>query len=210
MATTTAPAEYAHRSAQAYERHLRDQAERYGTPQVDPEVAGRRAAALTAAGQAWAEDAGPFYETDGARAALGGVSKQAVSQRVRERRLLGLRLAADGSGRDRLVYPVWQFRPGVLRKLPAVLEAAGFDPRRPVTGWTIAAWLTSPDERVGGLAPVELLEAGHLDPVVAGAREMRTSLGTDERAAVQASGGRAADDGRRIGSRRPARRSGSA
>lgn len=187
MVTAAAPDEYARRSAQAYERHLREQAERYGTPQVNPEVAGRRAAALTAAGQAWAEDAGPFYDTDGTRVALGGVSKQAVSQRVRERRLLGLRLAPDGSGRDRLVYPAWQFRSGVLRNLPAVLAAAGFDPRRPVTGWTIAAWLTSPDDQVGGMAPVELLEADHLEPVLLAAREVRASLGTDERVAVHAS-----------------------
>lgn len=183
--TATAPEEYARRSAQAYERRLREQAERYGTPQMDPEVAGLRAAALTGAGQAWAEDAGPFYDTEGAQAALGGVSKQAVSQRVRARRLLGLRLAADGSGRDRLVYPAWQFRPDVLRHLPTVLDVAGFEPMRSVTGWTIAAWLTSPDEHVGGLAPIELLEAGHLDPVLIGAREVRATLAIDERAAAQ-------------------------
>ena len=184
MSPTTPSADYARRSAEAYERHLREQAERHGTPELDPEMAGRRAAALTAAGQAWADDAGPFFDTEGARAALGGVSKQAVSQRVGERRLLGLRLAPDGSGQRRLVYPAWQFRPGVLRHLPAVLDAAGYDPRRAVTGWAIAAWLTTPDDRVDGLTPVELLQADHLAPVLAVAREVRASLGTDERSAV--------------------------
>ena len=187
MSPASSAAEYARRSAQAYERHLREQAARYGTPQISPEVAGQRAAALAVAGQAWAQDAGPFYDTAGARAALGGVSKQAVSQRVRERRLLALRLAPDRSGQQRLVYPVWQFRPGVLRRLPKVLDAAGYDPGRPVTGWTIAAWLTTPDEQLRGSAPVELLQADHLVPVLAAAREVRAALGTDERTAVAGS-----------------------
>lgn len=185
MIAAIAPAEYARRSAHAYERHLRQQAERYGAPEVDPEVAGERAAALTLAGRAWENDAGPFYDSEGARVALGGVSKQAVSQRVRERRLLGLRLAPDGSGRQRLVYPVWQFRPGVLRHLPVMLAAAGFDPDRPVTGWSIAAWLTTPHEDCAGLTPVDMLQADHLDPVLTVAREIRMSLGTGERADVE-------------------------
>lgn len=180
MGSTLAPEEYARRSAAAYERYLLEHLERHGAPEGDPEEAGRRAAATASAGQAWAADAGPFYDTDGARTALGGVTKQAVSQRVREQRLLGLRLAADG-GRARLVYPAWQFRPAVLRHLPAVLAAAGLDPERPVTGWTVAAWLTSPDPDLDGLTPVELLQADRPDPVITAAGEVRASLGTDER-----------------------------
>lgn len=184
MARSTA-GDYLGRSVRAYEQHLREQIERYGHPELDPEVAGRRAAIMTAAGQAWAEDAGPFFDTKGARAALGQVSKQAVSQRVASGRLLGLRLADDGSGRHRLVYPVWQFRPGVLRHLPAVLAVCGYDPGRAVTGWTIAAWLTSPDSGVHGVAPVDLLEAGHLQLVLDAAREVAVSLGTAERTTTQ-------------------------
>ncbi len=177
-------AEYARLAAAAYEHELRDQIERHGTPQADAESTGRRAAALSVAGQAWDEQAGPFYDTDGARSALGGVSKQAVSQRVREGRLLGLRLAADGTSRDRLVYPAWQFRPTVLRHLPDVLAAAGYDPRRDVTGWTIAAWLTTASPDLDAVAPLALLEAGHVDATVAAAGEVRSSLGSDERAAA--------------------------
>lgn len=188
MGATGGSQDYARRSAAAYERQLREHPERYGIPGNDPEEAGRRAAAVTSAGQAWAEDAGPFYDTEGARVALGGVTKQAVSQRVREGRLLGLRLAADGGapGRDRLVYPAWQFRAAVLRHLPPVLAAAGFDPQRPVTGWTVAAWLTSPDPDLDGLTPEKVLQADRPEPVIAAAREVRASLGADERDAVRA------------------------
>lgn len=185
--TAAAPtSEYLHRSVRAYEQELRSQLDRYGTPTAEPEELGRRAAVLAAAGQAWRQDTGPFYGTDGAQVALGGVSKQAVSQRVRQGRLLGLRLAADGSGRDRLVYPTWQFHQVVLRHLPAVLAAAGFDDRRPTTGWTIAAWLTTPDDHLGGLAPVAVLQSGDVDSVIELATEVRVSLGVDERASSPA------------------------
>lgn len=103
--------------------------------------------------------AGPFTDTEGVRKLLGGVTKQAVSQRLRQRRLLGLSLAADGTARDRLVYPLWQFRPSVLRALPKVLAAAGFDPDRPVTGWRIAHWLTNTSDVLGGFAPIGLFHA---------------------------------------------------
>lgn len=110
------PEEYARRSAAAYERSLLEHLERHGAPDGDPEDAGRRAAATASAGQAWAADAGPFY-----------------------------------------------------------------DPQRPVTGWTITAWLTSPDPDRDGLTPVELLQADRPDPVITAAGEVRASLGTDER-----------------------------
>ncbi|MGH3442361.1 MAG: hypothetical protein ACRDUY_10045 [Nitriliruptorales bacterium] len=186
MATRTTAAEFAERSARVYERRLREQLLRYGTPETDPEDAGRRAAIYAASGQAWANDVGPFYDTDGARAALGGVTKQAVSQRVGAGRLLGLRLASDGSGRHRMVYPVWQFREAILRALPAVLQAAGYSAERPVAGWTIATWLTTSDPELDGMTPLRLLEAGHVSRVMAAAGEVAASLGVEERAAVEA------------------------
>lgn len=193
MATATKPNDYARDAAKAYEDELRLQFKQYGsTPPLDPETAGRRAALVTASGLAWNDDVGPFYDTDGARAALGGVTKQAVSGRVSARRLLGLRLASDGSGRDRMVYPVWQFSGEVLRELPPVLAAAGYDPQRSTTGWTIAAWLRTSDPQLQGLAPTDLLERRHVAPVLARARDVAVSLGVDElevaRGAARAAG----------------------
>lgn len=143
---------------------------------------------FVAAGLAWADDVGPFLDTDGVRAALGGVTKQAVSQRMNARRLLGLRLAEDGSGAVRLVYPAWQFRPGILDLLPEVLAAAGYSPGRATTGWTIATWLTTSHPGLGGMTPVQLLAARRGKQVVVLARQVADSLGVAERAAV-ASGG---------------------
>lgn len=190
MATTLSTAEYVERSARAYEHQLGEHLRRYGTPVVEPETAGRQAAVLTAAGQAWAKDVGPFLDTAGVCAALGGVTKQAVSQRVNSGRLLGLRLAADGTNNRRLVYPAWQFRAGVLDRLPGVLEAAGYSPDSATTGWTIASWLTTPDPHLGGLAPLQLLAAGDVEMVVGLAGEVAVSLGVTERAAVASDRGR--------------------
>ena len=95
-------------------------------------------------------------------------------ERTRHPSLLSLRLSGtpflaarrNRTARDRLVYPVWQFAPGVLRHLPRVLAAAGHDPERASSGWTIATWLATPDPRVGDRTPLELLRADGLGHVV--------------------------------------------
>ena len=174
------------RSVRAFELELRRQVSIHGPLAGDPDELGRRAARAVAAGVAWSAEVGPFYDTAGAQEALGGVSKQAVSARVTAGRLLALRLAADGTARDRLVYPVWQFTPALLRHLPRVLAAAGHDPERSVSGWTIATWLTTPDPRFADRSPLELLRADHVEQVVAVAADVAHGLGSDERAALRA------------------------
>lgn len=172
--------DYLDRSAAAYRRQLAALLDQGSRPGLPPEDAGRRAATSLVTGHRWAQDVGPFYDTDGARAALGGVTKQAVSDRLRRGALLGLTLAADGSGRARRVYPVWQF--DVLDHLHEVLPAAGWDDDRPTTGWTIAVWLTTTDPRLEGQTPLALLRGGFTRPVLRLAAEVAASLGTDERA----------------------------
>lgn len=172
-------------TVKAFEAELRRQVAVHGALAGDPDELGRRAARTVAAGAAWAAEVGPFHDTAGAQAALGGVSKQAVSARATAGRLLALRLAPDGTARDRLVYPVWQFVPSVLRHLPRVLAAAGHDPERASTGWTIATWLTTPDHRIGDRTPLELLRADHVDQVVALASDVAHALGSAERVALR-------------------------
>lgn len=179
--TAAVDEDYLDRSAAAYRQQLAALLDQGSRPGLAPEAAGRRAATSLVAGHRWAQDVGPFHDTDGARAALGGVTKQAVSDRLRRGALLGLTLAADGSGRTRRVYPVWQF--DVLDHLHEVLPAAGYDHDRASTGWTIAAWLTTPDPRLGGQTPLALLRGGFTTPVRRLAAEVAASLGTDERAA---------------------------
>lgn len=66
-----------------------------------------------------------------------------------------------------------------------MLVAADYTPDRPTTGWTIAAWLKTPDSLTGGMTPLSLLKAGHQAKVLVLARDMATSLGVQERASVQ-------------------------
>lgn len=173
--------EYLDRSAAAFRQQLAVLLEQTGDLGLAADDLGRRAATALVAGHRWDQDVGPFYDTDGARAALGGVTKQAVSDRVRRGALLGLSLAADGSGRSRLVYPVWQF--DVTEHLHEVLPAAGYDHQRPTTGWTIALWLTTADPRLDGHSPLALLRTGFPGPVQRLAGEVAASLGTAERTA---------------------------
>ena len=177
------------RSVKAFEEELKRQVAMHGDLPGDPDELGKRAARAVAAGAAWAADVGPFYDTVGAQEVLGGVTKQAVSQRITSHRLLGLRLAPDGSAHDRIVYPVWQFVPAVLRLMPRVLFAAGYQPDRAVTGWTIATWLTTPHHGMADRTPLELLRAGHAEQVVAAAADVAHALGTHERTAVRAGSG---------------------
>lgn len=166
-------------ASEAFRRRLTELVESAGLPVEAPEPLGDRAGLTAAAGALWTDHAGPFLDSEGAAAILGGVSKQAISQRVHSRRLLALR---TGSGR--LVYPLWQFHNGApLPGLAEVLATAGYDPDLPTTGWTLASWLCTEDPELGG-SPRELLAAGHLEPVLAAAGDLRWELGVDERAAV--------------------------
>lgn len=160
----------------AFRRRLGALVASTGLPQEDPEPLGDRAGLAAAATSLWSQHVGPFLDTPGVMALLDGVSKQAVSQRVRGRRLLALE---TGSGQ--LVYPLWQFHDGrPLPGLAEVLAAAGYDPARPVTGWTVASWLATDDPELGA-APRRLLAAGRLGPVLTAAGDVRSELGVDER-----------------------------
>ncbi len=138
-------------------------------PQLDPAEAGRRAALKAVSGAMWADAVGPFYDTEGVMALLGGVSKQAVNDRVRRHRLLALR---TGSGR--LVYPAAQFDDEhVVDGLGDVLDVLVPDNTE---AWMVAAWLATPDPELDQRAPFEALRAGVVDDVVQAARELAGAL----------------------------------
>lgn len=138
-------------------------------PQLDAAEAGRRAALKAVSGAMWTDAVGPFYDTDGVMTLLGGVSKQAVSDRVRRHRLLALR---TGSGR--LVYPAAQFDgEHVVDGLGDVLDVLVPDNTE---AWMVASWLTTPDPELGGDTPLGALRAGERDAVVRAAREVSGAL----------------------------------
>lgn len=135
----------------------------------DPEEIGRRAALLVAAEHAWREHLGTLLDLASVRALLGGVSRQAVHDLMKRRRLL----AVEEKG-ERL-YPAFQFRqgkalPGVAGVL-AAFEAAVLDPH------TVAAWLNRPNPELESRSPAEWLHEGRgEDAVVLAARRVAARL----------------------------------
>lgn len=138
-------------------------------PQLDASEAGRRAALKAVAGAMWNDTVGPFYSTEGVMQLLGGVSKQAVSDRVRRHRLLALR---TGSGR--LVYPAAQFHDErVVDGLGDVLDVLVPDDTE---AWMVASWLTTPDPALDDRTPLDALRDGDRADVVRAAREVAGAL----------------------------------
>lgn len=101
------------------------------------------------------QDLGPFYDTSGLVTWL-DITRQALHQKVKSHQLLRL-VTGDGVS----VYPAWQFTPTgrTVPGLGPVLKAL-----LPATDeWTVAIWLTTPSERLGGRPAVELLSTGRPD-----------------------------------------------
>jgi hypothetical protein len=114
------------------------------------EVARRMASAVPAPSPV-NEHIGPFYRTDQVVSLL-GITRQAVSERLGKRTLLGVK-TREGVW----VYPVYQFENrGILPGLPEVLRS--FDRRS--DRWAVAAWLVSKDARLGGERPIDRIRAG--------------------------------------------------
>jgi hypothetical protein len=105
-------------------------------------------------GQLTAAFVADSLSTEDVRDLLGGISRQAVSERVRSGRLLGSRL------RGTLRMPAWQFGPdGVVPGLPRVLAVLAS------RGSAIAAqaWMRTPIAEEGGRSAADLVIDGELD-----------------------------------------------
>ncbi|MFT3942217.1 MAG: DUF2384 domain-containing protein [Ancrocorticia sp.] len=122
-------------------------------------------AAITAIQKAqdFTDRVGPFYSTDRVRQILGTkqpVSRQAISDRVKNHRLLRVR-TSDGKH----LFPAFQFEgDGVNPELVKVMQPllnAGTD------GWTVVYWLTTPLPQFDGQTPLALIKNGVVDEVVA-------------------------------------------
>jgi hypothetical protein len=95
-------------------------------------------------------------------AELLGVSSQAVSNRIRQDRLVALR-----AGR-RWLLPAWQFDPeSVDPMLPGIADLLGAWPGSPVA---LSRWATTPSRDLDGRTPAAALGDGQVREVVAAAR----------------------------------------
>ena len=108
------------------------------------------------------EAVGPFYDTDGVCAVLGGISQQAVAARRRAHTILAVK-TRDG----RWAYPTAQFTGCEVNPtlVPAIREL------REAPDWATAAWFTTKNPDLGGVAPVNwVLDGGSPRDMIASAR----------------------------------------
>lgn len=103
---------------------------------------------------------GPVYTSGGVQSLL-HISRQQLADR-RHRGTIVTARTTDG----RWVYPAYQFLDGALRsdvrEVLDTLRASGTpDP------WTVTLWFPTARAELGGVSPLKLLDAGHLDDVLA-------------------------------------------
>lgn len=90
-----------------------------------------------------------------------GISSQAVSNRIRQGRLVAIR-----AGR-RWLLPTWQFEPGFADPvLPGISDLLAAWAGSPVA---LSRWATTPSADLDGVTPVAALHDGDVDAVVAAA-----------------------------------------
>jgi hypothetical protein len=123
----------------------------------DPRSFAHRAVrAVAPVASPWDDLVGPFVRTTGVQGRL-RISRQAVAAKAARRRLLRV-ITSDG---DHL-YPLWQFDGD--RLLPGLVDVIAMFPEEAVDGWTVAAWLRSPDPDLGE-SPLNAIRRGDIDRV---------------------------------------------
>ncbi|GHS87315.1 hypothetical protein AGMMS50218_08910 [Actinomycetota bacterium] len=113
---------------------------------MDPSALAEQMLAVVPRSHVYDKELGPFHTTDGVRHLLGGVSRQAVFDRVRRGTLLQVR-TADGVS----LYPAFQFEGAEVS--PRLRDVLVQFRSVPVDGWAVGAWLVAPAEDLGGVAP---------------------------------------------------------
>lgn len=105
----------------------------------------------------WGPAIGPVYRTDQVRALLGGVSRQALNDRVKRSTLLAIKTREGVT-----VYPAWQFTEGqVLPGLAEVLKVFAADEHGEIVDrWTLASWLRIGLDELDGGSVADRLLAG--------------------------------------------------
>jgi hypothetical protein len=123
-----------------------------GAGQDEAAELGRRAALLVNGATSWRGHLGELFDLRRVMGLLGVTTRQAVYDLVARHRLLGLR-RAGGS----MAFPAFQFDPAtgrpyeVLADLLSAFSSAGVD------AYTIATWLATGQEELGGRPPASVL-----------------------------------------------------
>ena len=136
----------------------------FGEPRSFAERAVQASAPLASP---WDELVGPFLRSEGVQARL-KITRQAVAAKAARRRLLRT-ITVDGEH----LYPLWQFDGDHL--VAGLAEVLALFPEQAVDGWTLAAWLRTPDPDLGE-APFAVLARGDVDRIRTVARTAARSL----------------------------------
>ncbi len=116
----------------------------------DPAALGRRAALLAASEVLWERHLGPLYSTKQVRELMGIGSRQAISERVKRRRLL----AVPGSD-GKPLFPAFQFVGSrLLPGLGAILDVFRGAAE---SQYTLASWFVTPEPLLEERTPAEWL-----------------------------------------------------
>jgi hypothetical protein len=138
-------------SAEALEAFLETLADVMGTQTLTVADA-RRAALIAASSTAWENELGPLLTSAQVRTVMNGVSRQWVSELVRDHRLISLR---ERSGRT--VLPAFQFDDG--QPMADLIEAF-WTVAAHASPWTAAAWCVGDDDALDGRSPAAWARAG--------------------------------------------------
>ena len=136
----------------------------FGEPRLFAERAVQASAPLASP---WDELVGPFLRSEGVQARL-KITRQAVAAKAARRRLLRT-ITVDGEH----LYPLWQFDGDHL--VAGLAQVLALFPEQAVDGWTLAAWLRTPDPDLGE-APFDVLVRGDVDRIRTVARTAARSL----------------------------------
>ena len=125
-----------------------------GNEVADPAALGRRAALLAAGEVVWQRHLGPLYSTKQVRELMGIGSRQAISERVKRRRLL----AVPGS-EGRPQFPAFQFTPAG-RPLPGLHPILELFEAVVETPYMTASWFVTPEPLLDGKTSADWLRQG--------------------------------------------------
>lgn len=114
--------------------------------------AGQRAALLVGTATSWREHLGKLLDVPQVMTLLGVTSRQAVYDLVARHRLLGLRRRGAG-----MAFPAFQFDLGSGRPYPVLAELLEAFGSAGVDAYTVATWLATGQDELGGRTPVSLL-----------------------------------------------------
>lgn len=120
----------------------------------DPAELGRRAALLAAGELVWQRHLGPLLSTKQVRELMRIGSRQAISERVKRRRLLAVP-ASDGQPQ----FPAFQFTQAG-RPLPALHLILELFAGAVATPYTTASWFVTPEPLLEDKTPAEWLRTG--------------------------------------------------